>query len=95
MGSVLGPLLFLNYIKDIQNSSAKFSFFLSADDTNLLYADTNLKSLEKTVNSELPTVSVSLNANTLTLNAKKSNYAFFLPNFKNESKSRFFFQFWT
>ena len=47
-GSVLGPLLFLIYINDIHNSSAKFSFFPFADDTNLLYADTNLKSLEKT-----------------------------------------------
>ena len=52
-GSVLGPLLFLIYINDIHNSSAKLSFYLFADDTSLLYADTNLKSLEKTVNSEL------------------------------------------
>ena len=52
-GSVLGPLLFLIYINDIHHSSAKLSFYLFADDTSLLYADTNLKSLEKTVNSEL------------------------------------------
>ena len=65
-GSVLGPLLFLIYISDIHNSSAKFSFFLFADDTNLLYADTNLKSLEKTVNRELLKVSYWLNANTVT-----------------------------
>ena len=44
-GSVFGPPLFLIYINDIDNSSAKFSFYLFADDTNLLYADTNLKSL--------------------------------------------------
>ena len=52
-GSMLGPLLFLIYINNIHNSSEKLSFYLFADDTNLLYADTNLKSLEKTVNSEL------------------------------------------
>ena len=35
------------------NSSAKFSFYLFADDTNLLSADKNLKSHEETVNGEL------------------------------------------
>ena len=78
-GSVLGPLLFLIYINDIHNSSAKLSFYLFADDTSLLYADTNLKSLEKTVNSELLKVSDWLNAHKLTLNTKKSNYVIFRP----------------
>ena len=78
-GSMLGPLLFLIYINNIHNSSEKLSFYLFADDTNLLYADTNLKSLEKTVNSELLKVSEWLNVNKLTLNAKKSNYVIFRP----------------
>ena len=41
-GSVLAPPFFLIYINDIHNSSAKLSFYLFADDTSLLYADTNL-----------------------------------------------------
>ena len=45
-GSVLGPLLFLNYINYIRNSSGKLSFYSFADDTNLLYADIDLKLLE-------------------------------------------------
>ena len=52
-GSVLGPLLFLICINDISNSSNRFKFYLFADDTNLLYADKNLKLLETTVNAEL------------------------------------------
>ena len=78
-GSALGPLLFLIYINDFQNSSDKFSFYLFADDTNLLYADKTLKSLEKTVNDELVRVSDWLNANKLTLNGKKSNFVIFRP----------------
>ena len=78
-GSDLGPLLFLIYINDFHNSFAKLSFYFFADDTHLLYADKNLKSLENTVNSELVRVSDWLNANKLTLNAKKSNFVIFRP----------------
>ena len=55
-GSVLSALLFLIYINDIYNSSEKFSFYLFADDTNLLYADKDLKSPESVVNIELQKV---------------------------------------
>ena len=45
-GSVLSPLLFLVYVNDIYMASDKLTFYLFADDTNLLYADKNPKSLE-------------------------------------------------
>ena len=78
--SVLGPLLFLIYINDIHKCSEfLISMHLFADDTNLIYADKNLKSLEAVVNNELVNVSHWLNANKLTLNTKKSNFVIFRP----------------
>ena len=78
-GSVLGPLLFLIYIDDIQECSEKLKFFLFADDTNILYADKNLRSLELIVNQELCELFDWLTANKLTLNVKKTNFVIFSP----------------
>ena len=78
-GSVLGPLLFLIYVNDIFMASDKLTFYLFADDTNLLYADKNLKSLETIVNCELIKVVGWLIANKLSLNSKKTNYIIFHP----------------
>ena len=78
-GSVLGPLLFLLHVNDIQYSSDKFNFYLFADDTNILYGDKDVKSLETLVNCELHKVCNWPTANRLTLNINKSNYVIFRP----------------
>jgi hypothetical protein len=36
-GSILGPILFLLYINDIEQCSKLLSFILFADDTNIFY----------------------------------------------------------
>ena len=67
-GSILGPLLFLLIcINDIYVSSDK----LFADDTNILYASKNRKSLEQIVNQESCNLYIWLTANKLTLDIKK------------------------
>ena len=78
-GSLLGPLLVLIYINDIYRVSSKLNFYLFADDTNILYANNNLKSLECVVNEELRKVCEWLNTNKLSLNTSKSDYVIFHP----------------
>ena len=78
-GSVLGSLLFLIYVNDMYKASNKLEFFLFADDTNLLYANKNLRSLETVMNDELLKIVDWLTANKLSLNVKKTNYIIFHP----------------
>ena len=66
-------------------SSKVFQFYLFADDTNILYADKNLNSLETVVNKELMLVCEWLNSNKLTLNLSKTNYVIFRPYQKKQS----------
>ena len=80
--SVLGPLLFLIYMNDIQYSSKRLNFFLFADDTNILYADKHLHLLESVANTELTKVYEWLTSNRLTLNIQKSNYVILRPHQK-------------
>jgi len=83
-GSILGPLLFIIYMNDIVYSSSKMSFYMFADDTNLIISDSNLQRLITTVNLELSHISSWFKANKLSLNIKKTNYIIF----KNKHSNR-------
>ena len=72
-GSILGPLLFLIYINDLNTCLISTSDFLYADDTVLLCRGTNLNSICFKMQTDLDNISNWCNANKLTINSKKKN----------------------
>ena len=84
-GSVLGPLLFLLYINDLNKSSDKLTFYLFADDTTVLYTDKQNSETERILNCELKKVSDWLAANKLSLNVGKSNFLYFTKRSQNSN----------
>ena len=74
---VLGPLLLIIYINDINKSSNLLKFILYADDTNLFAALENLEILINEINCELIKVSERLKINKLSLNVKKTHFRIF------------------
>ena len=76
-GSVLGPLLFLIYINDL-NKAIKFcTTHHFADDTNLFFSDKSMKKIQKYVNFDLKFLCNWLKANKISLNASKTELIIF------------------
>ena len=72
-GSVLGPLLFLLYVNDIQNAS-NFNIKLFADDNLLYFSKKKPSDLEKHVNNEFGKIQQWLDVNKLSLNVFKTKH---------------------
>ena len=84
-GSILGPLLFIIYMNDIQFACRNFKPIIYADDTNLFSPicsfDCTIQgktaSISDTINEELSLIQEWLNINKLSLNVKKTKYMIF------------------
>lgn len=82
-GSILGPLLFLIYINDINNVSRHFHPILYADDTTLISTlcvfgnKESANELTGGINQELNRIQTWLSANKLSLNTNKTKYMIF------------------
>ena len=76
-GSILGPLLFLIYINDIQNCIPKSTVKLLADDTNLFVHGKTLSEAFYKANESVALLNDWFTANKLSLNIEKSCYSVF------------------
>ena len=75
--SVLGPLLFLLHINDLNQAKHFCKIRHFADDTNLLCLSNSIKKLNKLVDADLKHLVNWLNANKISLNVKKSKMVIF------------------
>ena len=69
-GSVLGPLLYLLDINDLNQAKNFCKVHHFADDTDLLCLGNSIKKLNKLVNADLKHLLNWLNANKISLNVK-------------------------
>ena len=76
-GSILGPLLFILYINDLNTISKKLRTIMFADDTNLFMTGKNLDEIKIQLNEELKIFSLWFQANLLSLNISKTSYIVF------------------
>ena len=76
-GSTLGPLLFLLYVNDMENSSAIIDFVLFADDTTIMYSCDDFNQLQSTLEAEGNKVIEWLKANKLVINLTKTQSMLF------------------
>ena len=81
-GSVLGPLLFLIYINDLNNAIKFSTVHHFADDTNLLLTHKSLKTINKHMNHDLKRLTIWLRANRISLNVSKTEIILFRPKSK-------------
>ena len=79
-GSVLGPILFILYINDMQNCSDVLRMINFADDTTVFSADKNINSLFFSINQQMSNLDRWIISNKLSLNFSKTKYIIFSHN---------------
>ena len=71
-GSVLGSLLFLIYINDLNGAGTHSKVHHFADDRNMFYVSSSVKDINRKVNDDLRHIVAWLRANKVLLNSGKT-----------------------
>ena len=82
LGTILGPLLLLIYINDLQLASDMSDPIMFADDTNLFFSHRDINALFLKVNNELHKINQWFISNKLPLNTNKQNIHFSISEVK-------------
>ena len=91
-GSVLGPLLFLIYINDLNNAVIHSIVYHFADDTSILNVNKSIKKINSSVNHDLKHLCVWLRANKISLNSAKTTLVILRSRYKSVITKRLNFR---
>ena len=86
-GSIVGPLVIVVYVNDLNYESNILNPIMFADYTNFFYSHENIKALFGTLNCELQKICGWFRANKLSLNVTKTNYTLFHKNCSKDNLS--------
>lgn len=81
-GSILGPLLFLVYVNDLPNCLECTTPGMYADDTHVTATASNVRDLEKLLDSDVENLCIWLRANRLSINSSKTEFMMIASNIK-------------
>ena len=76
-GSILGPILFLIYVNDMNKADPSATFLKFADDTTILTSGNTLQEAQDKMNNTLAKVNIWFQRNKLNLNPSKTRFMLF------------------